>query len=249
MNWKTLCIGFAAGAACMMTTSVLGAYTQVRATLVHDALFNINDNLVASPSDMPALNYNGYTYVPLRFVAEELDCKVNWNAANRQVLVIGPKKEVVEKIVEKPVEKIVYVDKNDAEGNRVYSTLPAKESMKDYKVTMKTLIMDDDEDYTGIRYSKVYLNIENLDAEKVQIDQLDATLTLDGEEFQMARKDSVWDDTWDNEYVKEDEDMDGYLIFDGVKKDYSTGTLKFRVRVSEDGNRTDFVEINFKNDK
>lgn len=37
--------------------------------------------------DVPARIYNGYTYVPLRFVAEALGAKVDWQAAKQQVII------------------------------------------------------------------------------------------------------------------------------------------------------------------
>ena len=124
--WKASIIGFTVGVLAMGTTPVLAnAYKKVEAYLMHDAMFQIDDKVVTSPSDQPVLNYNGYIYVPTRFVAENLGCDIRFDALTRRVNIISPEPEVVEKVVEKEVEKIVYVDSEDAvDGNKVYKDLP-----------------------------------------------------------------------------------------------------------------------------
>lgn len=249
-NWKTLVLGFTAGALSMMSVpAVAAAYKNVEAMLIPEAMFKFDDKLIASPSDMPVLNYQGYTYVPIRFVAEQLGCEVSWDVISRQVRVKGPEPEVVERVVEKEVEKIVYVDKESSKqyGDTVYYELPVKYSTKGYNLTLKTVIMDDDDDYSGIRRTRTYLSLDNIDVDKVEIEQIEAKLILDNEEFKMSSRDNMWDDRWDDEFVKKDETLDGFLLFDGIKKDYTTGTLKVPIKVTDDdGYKREVVEINFK---
>lgn len=246
-NWKTLVVGFVAGATVMSATPVLGAaYKTVSAYLMHDAMFTIDDKIVASPSNQPVLNYNNYTYVPTRFVAEALGCDVKWDVVTRKVIIKAPEPKVVEKEVVKEVEKIVYVDKNSNPDTKVYSKLPVKESKDGYKITVTTLVMDD-EDVSGMKKTRVYLNLENTRLDKMELVQDDAKLILDDKEYSMTIRENEWDSKWSQEYIKKDEDLDGYLIFDGVKNDYSTGSLQFEVRkVNDNNSESETVTINFK---
>ena len=76
-NIKGVAMGFVAGALCMVSVTAFAAYPQVMTSVLNDVLFQINGEKVASPSDQPVLNYNGYTYVPVRYVSEALGAEVN----------------------------------------------------------------------------------------------------------------------------------------------------------------------------
>ena len=249
-NLKALVVGFAAGAVCMMSVPAIAAtYKNVEAMLLPEAMFKIDDKLVASPSDAPVLNYQGYTYVPVRFVAEQLGCEVTWDVISRQVRIKSPAPEVVERVIEKPVEKIVYVDKDSSieQGSTVYYELPAKKSTSGYSITLKTVIMEDDEDYGAPRRTRAYITLDNLNLDKVEVEQIETKLILDGKEHKMSNRDNLWDDRWDDEYTKKDETIDGFFVFDGIEADYKTGTLKVPIKITnDDGFKREVVEINFK---
>ena len=68
-KFKGAAIGFIAGALSMVTVTAFAAYSEGPATLLNDVLFTFNGETKASPSDQPVLNYNGYTYLPVRYVA------------------------------------------------------------------------------------------------------------------------------------------------------------------------------------
>ena len=97
-KWKPAVFGFIAGAMTMVTVTALGAYSQVTVSLFPDVTFRFDGERVASPSDQPVLNYQGYTYVPLRFVAETLNAEVNWDAAARLVDVVSDKKTYIKEV-------------------------------------------------------------------------------------------------------------------------------------------------------
>ncbi len=246
-HWKSIALGFIAGAVAMTATPVLGAvYKSVSAVLMHDVMFQVGEKTVSSPSDQPVLNYNGYTYVPTRFVADALGCEVQWNPASRKVIITPAKQEVKTEYVEKEVEKIVYVDKGSEEGAKVYSAIPVKYYGDGYTVILTSVSMNKDT-VGGKQRTRTYITVENDRLDKVELVPDDAILTLDGKEYSQPISETLWDDTWRSEYAKKDDELKGYLIFDGNNNEYSTGTLEFKVRVNDDNQlTTDKITLDFK---
>ena len=245
--WKASIIGFTVGVLAMGTTPVLAnAYKKVEAYLMHDAMFQIDDKVVTSPSDQPVLNYNGYIYVPTRFVAENLGCEIGFDALTRRVNIISPEPEVVEKVVEKEVEKIVYVDKTDDPNYVVYDKLPVTIYKDGYEITLKSIMMDD-EDGAGVKRTRAYLKVENTDIDRVSVMPLEAKLTLDDTTYDVSVSGGGrWSDEWSNK-INEDEEKEGYILFDGIDHDYSTGTLEFQMRVNDgSGDIIEDIKFDFK---
>lgn len=243
-NWRTLAVGFVAGMACMVTTTAIASGFDITAKLMPDVLFNIDNNLVASPSDQPVLNYKGYTYVPLRFISDYIGAEVNWDPVSRKVIMKMPEAKVVEKIVEKPVEKIVYINEDEnPTGNKTYSSLPITKRGEDYTVTVTGLVRDKVATRTDL-----YLTLENNRNEKLQLVQEDTTLTVDGKEYSLTKRYSLWDDdTWNNQSISKDDKKEGYLAFDLIPVDSKEFTLNLVVRRNVDGDiKKETMELNFR---
>ena len=95
-SWKVGLLGFAAGAMVMGVSPVFASvYKTVQAQIMADVMFDVDGNVVASPSNQPVLNYNGYIYVPLRFAAEALECQVSFDPVMKRVAVVSDRKSVV----------------------------------------------------------------------------------------------------------------------------------------------------------
>lgn len=246
-SWKAILMGFAAGAMCMATTPVFaGIYKVVQAQLMPDVLFDIDGKVVGSPSNQPVVNYNGYIYVPIRFVADSLDCQIAFDPVTKRVTMVSPEPEVIEKVVEKEVEKIVYVDQSDDPDYVVYNKLPVTVYRDGYKIALRTIMMDDEEG-GGKKRTRTYLTVENTDISKVSLMPYEAKLTLDGVEYDVSSSGGGrWDDNWD-ETIKKEEEREGYILFDGVDYDYSKGSLEFQMRVNDDsGDTIEDIRIDFK---
>lgn len=243
-NLKTLTVGFIAGVACMITTSAIAESIDVTAKLMPDVMFKIDDKVVASPSDQPVLNYKGYSYVPIRFVSDYLGCEVNWDVVNRKIVMKTPEPQVVEKIVEKPVEKIVYVNEDDDPDRKVYSGLPITKRQEDYTLTL----IGFSRDKYGNR-TDAYITVENNNNEKIQLVQDDCKLIVDGKkEYSLTKRFSLWDDsTWNNEEIYAGEEKNGYLIFDLLPLDAEEFTLQVAMRKMDKGEiKKETVEFNFR---
>lgn len=244
-KWKVALTGFVLGA--LLTTPALAsAYKIVQAQLMHDVLFNINGTPAGSPSNQPVLNYNGYIYVPVRFVSESMNCDVNFDAITKKVTITSPEPEIVEKVVEKEVEKIVYVDKTDDSDYVVYHKLPVTIYKDGYEITLRTVMMDD-EDGGGIKRTRTYLTVENTDVNKITVMPYEAKLTLDGVEYDVSNTGGGrWDDAW-NDSIRKEEEQEGYILFNGVDYEYSKGTLEFQVCSNDgSGDVIDDIKIEFK---
>ncbi len=69
-----------------------------------------NDNkFIPITLDVPAQIINGYTFIPLRFVSENLSCKVSWEPDNNVVNIIRNNEDSAKKIAKNWLESIVTV--------------------------------------------------------------------------------------------------------------------------------------------
>lgn len=245
---KTLALGFILGAACMVTTSAIGGSRTVSAIINDNLFFNINGEFIKSTDENPILNYNSRVYVPVRFVGEKLNCDVKWDDVTRTVTIRGAEPQTVVKEVEKVVEKevIVYVDDSESDGKLVYKKLPAEYKNSDFKINILGVRCNEDGGFT-----KVSMDVLNKTENNIQIVQDNSKLIVDGKEYKMNSYLNGWDNRWDNDIRPGDDDDDaveGYLYFEYVDKDWSTMSLKLEIRVSDDGGKYHYeqIQINFK---
>jgi len=243
-NIKTLIIGFAAGAAFMFTTSAIAANANVTAVLTPDIFFKVDGEVVAPASDQPILNYNNRVYVPIRFAATLTGATVDWDVASRKVVITKPEAEVVEKEVVKEVEKIVYVDSslNPDSSTAVYSSLPLTKNTSDYKIEVTGISRKPTESIT-----KVFLTLENKQENKIQLEQSDSKLIVDGEEYPLTSIRAQWDNSWYND-IEEDDENEGSLAFTLIPEDWSQAslTVTFRENITDGDTKT--VTFYFIND-
>lgn len=111
--------------------------------------------------------------MPLRYVAETLGATVNWDIVKRNIDVQSDKKTY---IVEKEVEKIVYVEKGEVDSDKaVYSKLPVRARQNDHLVEITGVASD-----TNLHSTKVFVNVENKNNERVQLVPSTSKLVVDG---------------------------------------------------------------------
>jgi hypothetical protein len=81
---KGIMIGLLIGASLMFTTTSFA--DSIKEFILKEADYSIivNDNLYQS-SELPILNYEGYTYVPLRAITELLGVDISWDQQLRRV--------------------------------------------------------------------------------------------------------------------------------------------------------------------
>lgn len=242
-NWKTLVMGFVAGAACMIGTTALAAGMNVSAYLSGDITFNIDGKNVAQDGDMPVLNYNSRVYVPISFVAEQLGCTATWDVVRRQVVLTSPEPQIIEKVVEKEVEKIVYLDSSeDPNGNKGYSSLPVTTRTNEYELSITGVSRDEIDKLT-----KIYVLLDNKGDKRLQLVQNNTKITVDGEEMGLTKRIDDWDKGWYNE-VKRKTEYDGFLRVDDIPEDWQYMTIEMTIRINDGTNmKTEDVTFNIKN--
>ncbi len=220
MKIKSAIFGFIAGALSMATIgTAIGADTVVVGTLKPDISFKVDGEISKAPLSMAPINYNGYTYVPVRYIGEMLGCNVEWNAYGNMVIVDYPEDKIKEVVRE--VEKIVYVEKGESASGTVYSTLPVTKRTEDFEVDITGFVRNDTANKTS-----VYVTMENKQNENIQLDQDSCVLVVDGKEYPITSRTGLLDPKWYNNIKKSDGEVEGYLTFDLVPENVKQFTLK-----------------------
>jgi len=221
-NFKSVVIGFVAGALCMVSVTAFGAYNDITAKLFSDVTFNFDGERVAPPSDLPVLNYNNHTYVPLRYVAETLGATVDWDIPTRTVRI---QRDKTVHIKEVEVEKIVYVEKGEIDGaNAVYSSLPLRARNSQQVVEVSGIARD-----TVGHSTKIFVTVENDSGNNIKLDTGTVKLIVDGKEVDKHAFVRLWDSNWDSRYISSNDEYSGFLIFNLLDEDYSKVHLSFDV--------------------
>lgn len=220
MKIKSAVFGFIAGALSVATIgTAIGADTVVVGTLKPDIAFKVDGELSYAPRSMSPINYNGYTYVPVRYLSEMLGCSVEWNGYGDMVIIEYPEDKI------KEVEKIVYVEKDSEDDKVVYSKLPASIKTNNFDVSVN--VMTSDERYQN---TKLYIGIENKNSENIQVVQDECTLTVDGKEYPFLNQSIYIDNRWYNDIKKDDGKVEGSLTFKYVPDDAKNYTLNIVTR-------------------
>ena len=244
-NFKSVAMGFVAGSLCMVTVTAMAAYSDVTAKLWNDVTFNINGSKVDA-TDQPTLNYNGYTYVPLRFITESLGGKATYDTVSKTVSVDLPEK-VVEKEVEVIKEVPVYIDKETSEGKDVkytYSSLPQKSSKDNYTVEITGVTRN-----TANNTTKILITVDNSEdsSSNLQLQPTKSKLTVNGKEVALTKIYSQQDDSWYLADIQPDEEKSGFVTFELTEDGKLDCDLELVVR-DNTNNKEDVHEFHFSYD-
>ncbi|MGE4213379.1 MAG: stalk domain-containing protein [Anaerotignaceae bacterium] len=223
-NFKSAAMGFVAGALCMVSVTAFAAYSDVTAKLFNDVTFKFDGVATASPSDQPVLNYNGYAYVPIRYVSDNLGATIDYDIATRVIDIQSDKKTYVKEV---EVEKIVYVEKgsDEAETINTYETLPVKSKKNKHTVEITGVSRD-----TYDRNTKIFVDLENDSEAGVQLVPSKATLVVDGEEVNASVLVNKWDNGWSTSDINYDESYEGFLLFDLLDEEWTNADLTVTLR-------------------
>lgn len=94
-KWKGFIVGIATGCALMLTVTAYGqtAKEYVLKTVTYPIVVN-GDTYVSE--DLPILNYEGHTYIPMRSVGDLLGATVEWNEEAFQAEITYGQEEAIE---------------------------------------------------------------------------------------------------------------------------------------------------------
>jgi hypothetical protein len=223
-------------------------------TAVADSSINlmINGVMKTLPEDVSILLYNNRTYLPLRYIAEELGADVNWHDADRLVTVVMPEPEVVEKIVEVPVEvkveveRIVYRDRETGEQSTVaLSELPVSSTRDRIRLRAENIYVFNGGAAGGGRTTRLEVSLNN-DGNRGDVRFLysQAVLIADGIEYKTDDASFfAWDERFFSSYIPQGEEYAGYLVFPRVPASAKEFTLKVPVERQWDSSKVDFELI------
>lgn len=182
------------------------------------------------PSGYTTLNYDGHTYVPARFIAEELGAKVEWDDETKTVLV--NKQEVTQECPKCPQQE-EKVEKN-------YEPLPVSKTIDGVRVEVYSVEQTHE-------YTKFYLNVKNTTENLVQLNQEAGSLKTDENELFEHKdiKGSIlyWKDVaWFTD-IREDDEVEGYIMLPNIPNEVKQG--EFYIEVVQNGLQPKVLKYNF----
>jgi hypothetical protein len=223
---------------CILPVSVLASTSVwVSALLAGDITFQFDGQGEEMPAGYTVLLYENRTYVPARFVAEQLGASVGWDQANKIVRIntkpcaecqiLQKEKQVLDKKVEEQDEEIKALEekikrlegaageeKPDAEGQPSgnYLELPLAKVLPAFNIRVTGLFKDDNN-------TRVYLELENKKTVPLQLLQAKTTAIVDGEVYKTSdilhfTLDQIWYHNIDHEKIET-----GYVMLPPVPKD------------------------------
>ena len=170
------------------------AIEKIEAYINHDMTFTFDGEKKALPDDYEVLVYKDRSYVPVRFVAENLGATIDWNDTAKVIAITSAKQETPSK-----PETPDNVDK------AVYKALPIFKQNENLKVSANMY----GEDSKGDR---VWFTVENKTDKPIQLNQMSTKIVADGKSYSMDSKQAVdFDKRWYND-LKKDEEVEGYIL-------------------------------------
>lgn len=196
------------------------ALEKIEAYINNAITFTINGEDKELPEDYEILTYNNRTYVPIRFIAETLGAKVDWNERTKNITITG--------------RNTSEIPKYD------YRELPLYRENSHFK--MSVIMFTEDE-----HGRKFNITLENKEDDPIQLDQLQTIVEVDGIEYPMKNASTLWlDQRWFNDIDKE-ELVEGYIRLpnDIDYEELEDIHLVFKVRTNGTyTQRTDEMEFN-----
>lgn len=217
--------------------------TTVSAVIPNKIALKIDGTYQSIPSEYNVLYYQGHNYLPYRYIAESLGGTVEWDGVTNTIEVKAPEPQVVEKVV----EKIVYVDVPvptpvDDTTKTKYSSLPVSGSNSGVVMNLSNIFIN--EAYVQI---PIYIKNENSQF-AIQVDPFSATLTTNGKTYKSSEAPSGnFDSGLVNHLLSQGDSVNGYISFpklDDMKaKDF---TVQIPIMIQGIGGpTTTTLEFNF----
>lgn len=227
-NYKQFVAGVIVGGVLLSGGNVLANKVDLP-SIMNWAKYKINGEEKALPSGYTTLNYNGHTYVPTRFIAEQLGADVKWDDQTKTVSIDKPVNNTENEEVGNQDESNNTVEECPKQDTTRYEELPVSKMINGVRVEIDSI--ENDQNYT-----KLYVVVKNTNETLVQLNQ--GTASFKSELDTYANKDInggvlYWKDTTWFKDIGEDQDSKGYIMLPPIPKDERQG--KFYVEVYENG--------------
>lgn len=216
-----------------MTSTLVFAYSPVAAWVEDNIKIYFNGELKEVPDKYEVLSYNGRTYTPAKFIAEELGAAVTWDEANKSIYINYVEKEIEEESPE--VEQEIEKDKKDEKDEekteetkdevkkpqKYYQRLPINITTEEARIAITSVSFENTE-------TKVSLEIEGKENYPVQLRQSVSRIETEDKVYKHAdlRSNVVEpvDVRWYND-IRKDDRVTGWIKFPPMPEDTKEMTL------------------------
>ncbi|QGG47191.1 copper amine oxidase N-terminal domain-containing protein [Heliorestis convoluta] len=246
---KYLVAGFLLGASLTVGTAVLAtSINTVTAFEDKNIRFYFNEEKKEVAQDYTTLIYENRTYVPARFIAENLGVQVQWDDLNRAVRIttepceLSEEKEVIEEPQDDQKEEVKAPSIEDKQPAGDYRELPLSRYFRDMELHVQSVILGDGYPASNV-YTRVYLTLENTDSIPLNLQQRKTRAIIDGKEYTAQNIPGAEQDRkWYNDLYRSDK-VEGYIALPPIPKDAQKMRLYLYV-LSNDHTQTE-REIQF----
>ena len=222
---RYLVLGMAIGGS-LMTSTLAFAYSPVAAWVENNIKIYFNGELKELPDKYEILSYNGRTYTPARFIAEELGATVDWDEDNKSIYINYMDKETdkeipeVDEEIEKEEEKKEDEKEEVKKPQKYYQRLPINLTIEEARIAITGVIFENNE-------TKVSLEIEGKENYPIQLKQ-NSTI-IEADDIIYAQKDlksvvDPIDNRWYND-IKKDDRVTGWIKLPPMPEDTKEMTL------------------------
>ncbi|SET22160.1 Copper amine oxidase N-terminal domain-containing protein [Natronincola peptidivorans] len=218
---KYLAAGLVLGSILTMSLGNIYASPQGIAAWINNAFqFQFNGEAKALPEGYNVIVYEGRSYVPARFIAENLGAAVIWDDATKTIDIKSEDKQDVT-IIESKKEK---EDTEQQEEDRKieYQRLPVSKAYKGMNITATVIDRNNTQ-------TVVYLTIDNKNSAPLQLIQRDTRVVVENKEY--FTKDvgpHRYDMVWYNDIIK-DKAQEGYVVLPSTPENAKNMSLYLNI--------------------
>lgn len=182
------------------------------------------------PEGYEILIYQDRTYVPVRYIAEELGATVNWHEDTKEIEIVKPEIPTTGGAIVPPEENPVTTDTaiTTPEIPQVeYKKLPIIQATKDYIAEAFLYASDKDG-------KRLWLRVENRsDDETLQVEQSSTSVIIREKTYKINLNRAVdFDQRWYSS-IQEDEEIEGFLLLPDEIRDEKEVTIKVNFNLTD----------------
>lgn len=223
----------------IMMSAVVFANSNVAALLSSHVTFFFNGEKKVLPQGYEVLTYNGRTYTPARFVAEELGAEVIWDPVTESIFITyeegtNEDTEVLPKMPDKEADQVA---EKEETVDRNYQKLPIYRAGYEAIVTVTHVDLD-------TNATIIYLEIEGRNV-PIQLNRGKSTMVVDGQIYGQSNQGRIVDpiDTrWYND-IREDEKVSGWIKFPAISENTKNMTVNLEIFRNDGSNETTEFEF------
>lgn len=235
-NRKHLLLGLVLGIVVTLSFSPISAMTDTITAFMRPGFqFYFNGTPVPIPAGQTVLVYEGRSYVPARFVAENLGADVLWDDVTQRIFITAPE-PVAPEVEEEPVVEPEVPETAEEEEKEediiqpagTYRKTPVTQYFRDLELTVTSVLIRDRR-LADNRGTRVFIRVQNNSAPPLEILQMQTTAIVDGVEHKsenvpVFQLDSTW-----HSNIRRNEVREGYLSLPDIPENAEKMAITIRI--------------------